>query len=292
MHFNYTEDNNNLIINGVTDFDIMQTMECGQCFHFQKIDDLEYGLVYKDNLLHIKQEGDKLILEDTSISDFEKIWKHYFDLDRDYKSIKEKLIEEDERLREVIDKNYGVRILNQDFTETLMSFIISQNKQIPHIKKIVQDLSRKYGNYLGAINGEEFYSFPDVGQLGNIQIEDYRKCKTGFRAPYLFDAAMWIGGKENIGMELSDLGYETAKEKLKEIKGVGDKVANCVLLFSLGYRNSFPVDVWIKRIMEEMYFGKTTDNNKIMEFAKEKFGELGGYAQQYLFFYARENLKK
>ena len=162
MHFNYTEDNNNLIINGVTDFDIMQTMECGQCFHFQKIDDLEYGLVYKDNLLHIKQEGDKLILEDTSISDFEKIWKHYFDLDRDYKSIKEKLIEADERLREVIDKNYGVRILNQDFTETLMSFIISQNKQIPHIKKIVQDLSRKYGNYLGAINGEEFYSFPDV----------------------------------------------------------------------------------------------------------------------------------
>ena len=287
----YTITETGVVLNSGLSFDLVHTFECGQCFRWTQDENGVYSGIASGKELTLRKEGDNVILN-CSGEDFNLLWKKYFDIDNDYNEIRKEITEVCPALRDAVNSINGIRILSQEPWEALCSFIISQNKQIPHIKKIVQDLSRKYGNYLGAINGEEFYSFPDVGQLGNIQIEDYRKCKTGFRAPYLFDAAMWIGGKENIGMELSDLGYETAKEKLKEIKGVGDKVANCVLLFSLGYRNSFPVDVWIKRIMEEMYFGKTTDNNKIMEFAKEKFGELGGYAQQYLFFYARENLKK
>lgn len=272
----------------LNEFNIKQTLECGQCFHFEKIDEMEYAVVHKKRLLRIKQNSEEILCENTSIEDINNLWTEYFDINRDYKGIQEILVRADERLKEAIEENSGVRILNQDFSETLMSFIISQNKQIPHIKKIVKDLSEKYGDYLGTINGNDFYAFPDEAQLKEISEDDYRECKTGFRAPYLFDAASKISNGFLKEDELKNIGYDLAKEKLVSIKGVGDKVANCVLLFALGYRNAFPVDVWIKRIMEFMYFEKDTEKNEIMKFAKERFGEYGGYAQQYLFYYARE----
>lgn len=272
----------------LNEFNIKQTLECGQCFHFEKIDEMEYAVVHKKRLLRIKQNSEEILCENTSIEDINNLWTEYFDINRDYKGIQEILVRADKRLKEAIEENSGVRILNQDFSETLMSFIISQNKQIPHIKKIVKDLSEKYGDYLGTINGNDFYAFPDEAQLKEISEDDYRECKTGFRAPYLFDAASKISNGFLKEDELKNIGYDLAKEKLVSIKGVGDKVANCVLLFALGYRNAFPVDVWIKRIMEFMYFEKDTEKNEIMKFAKERFGEYGGYAQQYLFYYARE----
>ena len=280
----------NIILEDVKDFNVSQTLECGQCFHFDKIAEDEYGVVNGRNLLHIKQDKDCITCFDIDESTFVKNWVRYFDLERDYGSIKEHLIIADNRLKEAINVNYGVRILNQEFIETLMSFIISQNKQIPHIKKIVKDISEKYGEYLGSIGDKKFYSFPDKRTLEHISEDDYRECKTGFRAAYLKSAADRITSDEKFTEEiLSKMSYEDAKNELIKIKGVGEKVANCVLLFSLGFRNAFPVDVWIKRIMEFMYFQKETPNNEIMNFAKEKFGEYGGYAQQYLFYYAREN---
>lgn len=278
-----------IIVKNVKDFNIMQTLECGQCFHYDKIGEMEYVVVHKKSLLHIRQSGKDLYCKNITKEEFENIWFHYFDLDRDYSMVKDMLLKADERLESAIRANDGVRILNQDFDETLMSFIISQNKQIPHIKKIVRDISEKYGDCLGGINGVNYYAFPNKSQLQSVTEENYRECKAGFRAPYLVDAAEKICREEFESKNLKEDGYEKAKERLMSIKGVGDKVANCVLLFSLGYRNAFPVDVWIKRIMESMYFGKSTDNKKIMEFAKEKFGVYGGYAQQYLFYYAREN---
>ena len=281
---------NNIILEDIRDFDVAQTLECGQCFHFEKIDENEYGVVHKNHLLHISGEGEKIICYDTTEKEFMDIWYPYFDLDRDYGVIKEFILDSDERLRNAIEENYGVRIINQDFPETLMSFIISQNKQIPHIKKIVKEISERYGEYLGEIKGHSFYAFPDKERLQQISEDNYRECKTGFRAPYLCHAAKRIVDDEMFtGEVLRNMTYEEAKKELLKIKGVGEKVANCVLLFSLGFRNAFPVDVWIKRIMEYMYFGKDTPNDKIMEFAFEKYGEYGGYVQQYLFYYAREN---
>lgn len=286
------QEGNNVIIKGTKDFDILQTLECGQCFHFDSVGENEYGIVYKENLLHIKREGENHICYNISQKNFEEIWSNFFDLNTDYKKIKDYLLNKDNRLKSAIKKNYGVRILNQDFCEMIMSFIISQNKQIPHIKKIVKDISKKYGKFLGEINNVEFYSFPDEDRLAKIKLEDYKECKTGFRAPYLYNAAMHLQNREIYNYEyLSNLSYEEAKDTLKQIKGVGDKIANCVLLFSLGFKNAFPVDVWIKRIMEEMYFHGETKNEVIMSYAKNLFGEYGGYAQQYLFYYARENSK-
>lgn len=283
-------EDNNIILEDISDFNVEQTLECGQCFHFEKIGDNEYGVVYGKNLLHIKQQGERIICYNIDEENFRNVWVEYFDLDRDYSEIKNKLINADERLESAIAENYGVRIINQEFAETLMSFIISQNNQIPRIKKIIKDISVKYGEHIGKIGDVDFYAYPDIEKMKDISAEDYKERKTGFRAAYLRNAVDKIINEKDFDENiLKKLSYEEAKNKLVEIKGVGEKVANCVLLFSLGFRNAFPVDVWIKRIMENMYFEKETDNNVIMEFAKEKFGEYGGYAQQYLFYYARQN---
>ena len=281
------EKNGNLILTKVKDFNIEQILECGQCFHFVKLKDMEYVTVAYDKALHIKQESDTVILYDTDMNDYNSVWKKYFDMDTDYGKIKKYLKDNCKELTDAIREKSGIRILRQDFTETLLSFIVSQNKQIPHIKQIVAGISKEYGRLAGVVEGQEFYSFPKLEELLRITEDDFRSLKTGFRAPYLCDAISHL--KEWGEMEsFADLSYEEAKNKLMTIKGVGDKVANCVLLFGLGYTSAFPVDVWIKRIMESIYFKEDTSKDKIMDYAKERFGEYGGYAQQYLFYFARD----
>ena len=218
------------------------------------------------------------------------MWIKYFDLDRDYSEIKRVLLEKDDKLRTAIEEKNGVRIMNQDFFEMLLSFIISQNKQIPHIKKIVFDISQKWGNYLGRVNDKAYYSFPTKEQMAGCTIEDFIQLKTGFRAPYLYDAVNKVLSGEISEEYAKTLDSEEVIKYLCGIKGVGEKVANCIALFALEKRDAFPIDVWIKRIMEHLYFEGETDKKIIMEFAKERFGEYGGYAQQYLFAYAREEL--
>lgn len=278
----------NIIIKDVPDFNLEQTLECGQCFRFYKQDDMDYVVVAYHRLLHIKQEEKDLIFMNCDEDEVKNVWIPYFDLKRDYGEIKSFLLEKDNSLQDAINEQYGVRLLNQQFSETLISFIISQNKQIPHIKQLVKRISEQYGEYLGTVNDEKYYSFPDVKTLGKITEEEYREMKTGFRAPYLRDASEKLQFfKEN---DFEKMDEECARKKLMEIKGVGEKVANCVMLFSLGYRDAFPIDVWIKRIMETLYFdGKDTSKEKIKEFAKNLYGEYGGYAQQYLFAYGRSN---
>ena len=284
------QENNNIVLKNVTDFDIEQTLECGQCFHFVRldVDKKDYVLSAYQKMLHISQNGDEIILFNTSMEDYNTIWKNYFDLERDYKSIKQDLLSHDNTLKEAIETMSGVRILNQEFFETLISFIISQNKQIPHIKKIVSDISTKYGNYLGECNDVNVYAFPTLEQMSGVTVEDLKELKTGFRAPYIVDAVQKVKDKTIDEAQLRQADVQECEQLLTQIKGVGAKVANCTMLFGLGKTQAFPVDVWIKRIMEHLYFnGEDTPKEKIAEFAKERFGEYGGYAQQYLFYYGK-----
>jgi len=276
------------VVKGVADFDVGQTLECGQCFHFKKIDENEYGVVAFGKLLHIRQDDNSVIFYDTSEAEYEEVWKKYFDLDRNYAQIKASLLEKDSKLKQAMDTMWGVRILKQDFFEILISFIISQNKQIPHIKQIVATISKKYGNYLGKIGEEEFFGFPSCEKMLDITLEDLKECKTGFRAPYIMDAVSKVGDKTIDEKILREVDIHVCLEKLQLIKGVGEKISNCVMLFGLEKREAFPIDVWIKRIMEFMYFDREASKDEIATFAKEQFGEYGGYAQQYLFYYGRE----
>ena len=281
------QDNKNVYVKDIRDFDLGQTMECGQCFHFNKLGEDEYGLVASGRFLHAKQEGSDLCLFDTT-DEAESFWIKYFDLERDYSQIKAMLLKEDEKLSEAIETMWGVRILNQEFFETLISFIISQNKQIPHIKQIVATISRLYGDYLAKAGSFEFYSFPTPEQMKNVTVEDLKECKTGFRAPYIKDAIDHVLAGQMNESDLRAMPVMQCNQQLMGIKGVGVKVANCVSLFGLGHREAFPVDVRIKRIVETLYFdGKDTPAERIGEFGTSRFGEFGGYAQQYLFYYGK-----
>lgn len=275
-------------LKNICDFDLAQTLECGQCFHFVKLDENDYVLTAKGRLLHVSQQADTVTFYDTEEDEYVNVWKDYFDMDRDYSEIKNKLLEKDDKLKDAIESMWGVRILNQDFFETLISFIISQNKQIPHIKKIVADVSAKFGTYMGTYGGVDMYTFPTLEQLTNASEEDFKELKTGFRAPYIMDAIRRNMAGQFDENELKNMEYDSCIKELMTIKGVGEKVANCVSLFGLGKKEAFPVDVWIKRIMETMYFdGEDTPKDKISAFAKERFGGLGGFAQQYLFYYGK-----
>ena len=240
-------------LKNVCDFDLAQTLECGQCFHFVKLDEEDYVLAAKGHVLHVSQEDDTVTFYDTEEDEYVNVWKDYFDMDRDYSAIKKKLLEKDDKLKDAIESMWGVRILNQDFFETLISFIISQNKQIPHIKKIVSDISAKFGTYKGTYGGVDMYTFPLLDQLANASEEDFKELKTGFRAPYIMDAIRRNREGQFDENELKSMDYDSCIKELMTIKGVGEKVANCVSLFGLGKKEAFPVDVWIKRIMETMY---------------------------------------
>lgn len=286
-------ENNIVTVDGVNDFTLSQILECGQCFHFDKLDEEVYEVVAFGRAVKMEQTDKVLRIYGSSMEDYEGIWKLYLDMDNDYGLIKQSVIKADGALKTAVDEKSGIRILNQDFFETLISFIVSQNKSIPQIKQCVKNISHRFGDEVIGYNGEAFYVFPDVQRLHDATEEELRECKVGFRAQYIKNATEAVYSGAVTKEKLDELDIAQARELLMTIKGVGEKVANCVLLFGLGRREAFPVDVWMKRIMEQMYFdGKDTKKQDIEAFAVNKFGDLGGYAQQYLFDYARTTLFK
>lgn len=279
---NYFEQDKKIIVTDIESFDIEQILECGQCFRFEKIKDKHYIIIAHEKVLNIKQDNDKIEFFPTNKKDFENIWINYFDLKTNYKEIKKQL-EKDPILKDAINFAPGIRILNQDPWECLISFIISQNNRIPMIKQVIKNISEKYGNNLN-----NYFSFPTISQLKVANNDDLMLCKTGFRSKYILDAINKIENKQVCLESLYSNSLEDSKQILMNIKGVGTKVADCVLLFSLKKSEVFPTDVWIKRVMEHFYFDKQETNIKtIHEFAKNKWQHLSGYAQQYLFYYAR-----
>lgn len=280
----YIEQEEKVIMTDFDSFNIKEILECGQCFRFSQIDDNFYKIVAYGKVLYILQSDNKVEFYPTNLTDFENIWIEYFDLNTDYFKIKKSLIS-DPILKKAIEFAPGIRILNQEPWECLISFIISQNNRIPMIKQVIKNISMKYGL---EVDGE--FLFPTLNQIKNATNEDLMLCKTGFRSKYILDAIFQINSK-NIDFErLFLLSSEDAKKELMLIKGVGTKVADCVLLFSLKKNDVFPTDVWVKRVMEYFYFNEKENNiNQIHSFAKDKWGNLAGYAQQYLFYYARSN---
>ena len=191
-------------------------------------------------------------------------------------------------MREAISFGEGIRILNQEPFEALISFIISASNNIPRIKKIIKSLCENFGEEIH-YDGDVFYSFPTAEKLASLSLEEIDVIKSGFRGKYILACAKAVANGQ-IDLDcLKNASYDYAKSELLKLPGVGNKVCECVLLFSLEKYSSFPVDVWIKRIMEHCYFDREQPKEVISAYAEEKFGELGGFAQQYLFFWAREN---
>ena len=224
--------------------------------------------------------------------DIKEIVANYFDLNRNYSEIKDKLSKIDENVNLSIKYGEGIRILNQDLWETIISFIISANNNIPRIKGIIERLSKKYGKEIDW-NGEKYYTFPTPEELKNAEVQDFRDLGTGFRDIRLYETTRMVLENNVVLKDLYNVDTLKAREELLTFSGVGPKVADCILLFSdLKRFDVFPIDVWVRRVMNELYI-KNPDETKvnkkdIARIAKEKFGDLEGLAQQYLFYWKRD----
>ena len=274
-------------------FELKDIFDCGQCFRWNTEEDGSYTGVFGKNILNVKRDGKDINFKGICDGNIEDIIYDYFDLNRDYERIKETLSEIDENMKKSVLYGKGIRILNQDLWETIMSFIISANNNIPRIKGIIERLSKKYGSKI-SFNGKEYYTFPTHEQLRDVTVEDYRKLGLGFRDIRLYETTQMILNKD-IDLEKLKNNSNTieVREELLKLSGVGPKVADCILLFSTLKRfEVFPIDVWVRRVMNDLYI-KQEDETKVSKkqiekIAEEKFGNLAGLAQQYLFYWRRE----
>lgn len=263
---------NDLLIFGAENFDPFVSCECGQCFRFDKVDDDTYSLIACGRNVFIKKVSDGWLFLNMDETEFAEKFIPYFDMERDYSAIISSF-SEDKAISTAAASGSGIRIFRQDPWETLVSFIISQNNNIPRIKKIIYSLCRLLGDEKNGI-----YTFPTAEKIFNAGIEGIAPIKSGFRAKYIIDAAEKVMSGEVSLDRIANAGYENALAELKSIKGVGDKVANCVLLFGFGYYEAFPIDVWVKRVLSKYYPD---------DFDPKSLGKYAGIAQQYLFYYER-----
>jgi len=278
-----------IILQKIDSFELNDIFECGQCFRWNLQEDGSYTGVFGENVLNIKKENEDIMIEGLCKKDIKETVEEYFDLKRDYQKIKETLAKIDENIKISIQYGQGIRLLNQDLWETIITFIISANNNMPRIKKIIERMAEKYGNQM-IWKGKTYYCFPTANQLKNVTIKDYRDLGLGFRDVRVYQTTQMIVNKK-VDLEKMRKSTNTLeiKEQLLTLPGIGPKVADCILLFSTLKRlEVFPIDVWVRRVMNHLYI-KQPDERKVSrkqieQIASEKFGNLAGMAQQYLFY--------
>lgn len=271
----------------VHNYSVGQTFDCGQCFRFDRVESSPYlceyeGIAFGKYVRFAQNYPGELVIINSNASDFEAVWKRFLGLDTDWEAIRGDLMTKctsDSVMVRAADLAGGIRILRQDPWETLCSFIISQNNNIPRIKKIIASLSKNLGRPVHCSDGVTRYAFPTDTELEAAGEDMLYQLKTGFRAKYLYDAARRsANGLVDYGFIEESDDLEECADRLCEIKGVGPKVAACVLLFGFGKLNAFPVDVWIKRSLERHF---------PCGFEPAGLSPYAGVAQQYLFYYER-----
>lgn len=280
-------------IENIKSFELADIFDCGQCFRWNKQEDGSYTGVFKKNVINVQKQENTIIFKGICDGEIKEIVEDYFDLKRNYEEIKSKLSQIDENVKTSIEYGQGIRILNQDLWEMIISYIISANNNIPRIKGIIERLSKTYGQEI-EWNGEKYYTFPTPEELKDVTVEDYRKLGTGFRDIRLYETVhMILDKKVNLEEMQNNSNTLEVREQLLTLSGVGPKVADCILLFSTLKRfEVFPIDVWVRRVMNELYI-KNEDETKvnkkeIEKLAHAKFGNLAGIAQQYLFYWKRD----
>ncbi len=270
-----------ITLEGIRDFVPDHIFECGQCFRWNMEGNAYVGVVSgKVARVNYVPDGDcscngNLVIETTGGD--ESFWRHYFDLETDYGMIKQTIMDKEPRIKAACDCGSGIRILNQDMFETLISFIVSQNNNIPRIKKNIEAICEHYGEPLGEVFGKERFAFPTPEVLSQTPVCELADLKLGYRCEYIVASAK----------KYLEEGAPHIYDEVIQYHGVGPKVANCIMLFGLHKVDAFPIDTWVKHIMNDMYGFDEKDVKGMGAFADEKWGEYAGYAQQYLFDYYR-----
>lgn len=271
-----------IVFENIRDFNPAHIFECGQVFRWLPEDESAevYTGVAGSYAARVSFSSGKLIIE-TSGGD-EDFWYKYFDLGTDYGVIKDELVRNEPKIAKACEYGCGIRILRQDLFETIISFIISQNNNIPRIRKNIEALCERYGGRIGDIEGRTLFAFPTPEALAAADEEDMAALKLGYRGPYIIETAK----------RYLQAGCPSCREDLLSMHGIGPKVANCIMLFGLSDVAAFPIDTWVRQIMSDMYGFADKDVKGMQKFAEEKFGCYAGYAQQYLFYYYREKGKE
>lgn len=270
----YSYKDGTIVVKNVTSLDLGETLDCGQSFRWRESGYGSFTGVAYEKLVTVSMQNGDLHIENTTEQDFEEIWRKYFDLDLDYDSIRESIGEIHPVLKEASSYAPGIRILRQEPWEALCTFIISQNNNIKRIKGIVDRLCTTFGEKIG---DTDFYTFPTAETLSKLTPDDLAPLRAGFRNKYIIDASKKVAKGEVDLEKCKEIPYDEAQAELCKIKGVGNKVADCTLLFGMHRIEAFPIDVWMRRAMERLFPGMTG----------EDFGEYAGIAQQYIFHYAR-----
>ena len=266
-----------LLVTGLEDFDIRQTLDCGQVFRY-KVTDFGYTVYSSDQKADIYCQNDALKI----FTDNKKYFIKYFDFCTNYARIKSSLIA-NPIMKDAVEFGSGIRILRNDPIEIIISFIISQNNNIPRIKGIIEKICERYGENKG-----DYFTFPSLEKLKTIPLKFFTDIKCGYRDKYLYESIAMLGDLVDID-KIKAMPTPEAREELMKLKGVGRKVADCILLFGFSKTDVFPTDTWIVKCYNEIYGTKETNAIKIAKHFENIFGELSGFAQQYLFFRIREN---
>ena len=284
-----------LVLKNIDSFKLEDIFECGQCFRWDKQEDGSYIGVIKNGVLKVSKQGKSVAFEGVLEGDINSIVYDYFDLETNYNDFKDRLSKIDDNMKRSIEFGNGIRILNKDLWEMVISFIISANNNIPRIKGIINRISEKVGQKV-TWNGKDYFLFPSPEELSKLSVADLIALGTGFRDKRIYNTIQMIINKEfNLDSLIKIKSTEEIRNELLKLDGVGEKVADCILLFALHRFDTFPVDVWVRRVMNVLYIHNEDEakvnKKQIREVAYSLFGEIEGIAQQYLFYWARENFE-
>lgn len=291
LPFSYSK---NFLLNGIefTENDFAETLDGGQSFRWNKVEKNTYEGVFEKNFAQISLlENGKVKLLKGNAKDAHKLklnLESYLDTQNNYDAIREEILKKskgDKFLKKSLSHYPALRILRQSPQEAIISFICSSNKRITQIKQCVELLAKTLGEPIGCGR----FSLPDFERIAETSEETLRSCKLGFRAAYLKKTAQKISADKFDPESLRQMPYADAKKYLNTLSGVGDKVSDCILLFGAARFESFPVDVWIRRAMDELYSARAS-GPELRNFALKKFGQNAGYAQQLIFAAKRKNL--
>lgn len=269
-----------VVIDDINNLDLDNTICCGQIFRYEKLEDDSYIVILKDRVVKLKYIDNKLYIDSNNMDNIENVIREYLDLDRDYINIIDNIKECDDILGKYLDKSIGLKMIKQDPIECIVSYIISQNNSVRNIKNSLDLISYKFGDKVMFLD-KECYLFPSIDKLKKISLEEFRECKVGFRDRYLVDIISDIVENRLNVNYIFEMNSEDSLRYLMSFRGIGMKVASCILLFAYGKYDVYPIDTWVKKYMDTNYGIK--DEKKIKEFCKEKYGMYSGLAIQYMF---------
>ena len=264
----------------VNNFNLKDTITCGQIFRYEELDDSSFDVILSDRVINIRQDGNIIIVNSSNMDNIKKVIYDYFDLDYNYDIVNKKLLEIDKNNLEIVKSCNGLKMINEPKFEVIISYILSSNNRVPQIKKALDNISKTYGKKV-VFNNKEYFLFPSIEEINNCDIDTLRNCKTGFRDKYIYNFIQKVKKKE-FDIDLVDkLNSDDALNYLMTLSGVGEKVASCILLFGYHRFDVFPIDTWVKKYMKDKY--NLNSIKEITEYSKMHFKDYSGLFIQYIF---------